>query len=115
MDDALVAAPIVDQKPIVGVPSIELFDTVPAMPEPTETIEAIRAEIGSECRRCKLSALGRSKVVNSVGNFNADLMFVGEAPGADEDAQGEPFVGRAGQLLTDIIKAMGFELSLIHI
>lgn len=71
-------------------------------------IEQIRAEIGPDCVRCKLSTLGRSKVVNSVGNFNADLMFVGEAPGADEDAQGEPFVGRAGQLLTDIIKAMGF-------
>ncbi|MBK9527442.1 MAG: uracil-DNA glycosylase [Acidobacteria bacterium] len=85
------------------------------MPEPTETIEAIRAEIGSECRRCKLSTLGRTKVVNSVGNFNADLMFVGEAPGADEDAQGEPFVGRAGQLLTDIIKAMGFERSEVFI
>ena len=58
-------------------------------------IEQIRAEIGPDCTRCKLSTLGRSKVVNSVGNFNAQLMFVGEAPGADEDAQGEPFVGRA--------------------
>ena len=74
------------------------------MSEPTETIEQIRAEIGTDCTRCKLSALGRSQVVNSVGNFNADLMFVGEAPGADEDRLGEPFVGRAGQLLTDIIE-----------
>lgn len=64
----------------------------------------IRAEIGPNCTRCKLSTFGRSQVVNSVGNFNARLMFVGEAPGADEDAQGEPFVGRAGQLLTDIIE-----------
>lgn len=64
----------------------------------------IRAEIGPNCTRCKLSTLGRKQVVNSVGNFNARLMFVGEAPGADEDAQGEPFVGRAGQLLTDIIE-----------
>lgn len=78
------------------------------MPEPTETIEQIRAEIGHDCTRCKLSTLGRSKVVNSVGNFNADLMFVGEAPGADEDEQGEPFVGRAGQLLTKIIESIGF-------
>lgn len=75
-----------------------------AMPEATETIEQIRAEIGPDCTRCKLSTLGRSKVVNSVGNFNAELMFVGEAPGADEDEKGEPFVGRAGQLLTDIIE-----------
>lgn len=86
-----------------------LFEAMPALPEPIETIEQIRADIGPDCTRCKLSTLGRSKVVNSVGNFNADLMFVGEAPGADEDAQGEPFVGRAGQLLTDIIKAIGFE------
>ena len=86
-----------------------LFETLPALPEPTETIEQIRAEIGPDCTRCKLSALGRSQVVNSVGNFNADLMFVGEAPGADEDEQGEPFVGRAGQLLTKIIESIGLQ------
>ncbi len=84
-----------------------LFDVAPALPEPTETIPDIRAEIGPDCTRCKLSTLGRSKVVNSVGNFNAELMFVGEAPGADEDEQGEPFVGRAGQLLTKIIESIG--------
>ncbi|HMT08818.1 MAG TPA: uracil-DNA glycosylase [Pyrinomonadaceae bacterium] len=89
----------------------EIVETVKAevpeiitMPEPTETIEQIRVGIGSDCTRCKLSTLGRKQVVNSVGNFNADLMFVGEAPGADEDEKGEPFVGRAGQLLTDIIE-----------
>ncbi len=78
------------------------------LPEPAETIEQIRAEIGPDCTRCKLSTLGRSKVVNSTGNFSADLMFVGEAPGADEDEQGFPFVGRAGKLLTDIMMAIGF-------
>ncbi|MEP6944600.1 MAG: uracil-DNA glycosylase [Acidobacteriota bacterium] len=71
-----------------------------------ESIFDIRAEIGPDCTRCKLCALGRTKVVNSVGNFNAPLMFVGEAPGADEDALGEPFVGRAGQLLTKIIESI---------
>jgi uracil-DNA glycosylase family 4 len=81
-----------------------LFNASPVLTEPTETIEQIRAEIGPDCTRCKLSQLGRRQVVNSVGNFNADLMFVGEAPGADEDIQGEPFVGKAGQLLTDIIE-----------
>ncbi len=81
-----------------------LVDIMPALPEPTETIEQIRAEIGPDCARCKLSTLGRKQVVNSTGNFNADLMFCGEAPGADEDEQGFPFVGRAGQLLTDIIE-----------
>lgn len=84
--------------------SVPAFDMAPHLPEPTETIEQIRAEIGPDCTRCKLSQCGRKQVVNSVGNFNADLMFVGEAPGADEDIQGEPFVGRAGQLLTDIIE-----------
>ncbi len=84
--------------------SVPGLPVAPVLPEPTETIEQIRAEIGPDCTRCKLSQCGRKQVVNSVGNFNADLMFVGEAPGADEDIQGEPFVGRAGQLLTDIIE-----------
>jgi uracil-DNA glycosylase len=84
--------------------SIEVPTGIETLPEPIETIEQIRTEIGPDCRRCKLCDLGRTRVVNSVGNFNADLMFVGEAPGADEDAKGEPFVGRAGQLLTDIIE-----------
>jgi DNA polymerase len=92
-----------------------LFEVAPSLPEPVETIEQIRAEIGKDCTRCKLCGLGRSQVVNSVGNFNADLMFVGEAPGADEDRLGEPFVGRAGQLLVDIIKAIGFERSDVFI
>jgi uracil-DNA glycosylase len=77
----------------------------PTLPETGETIESIRAEIGN-CTRCPLHA-GRKQVVHSSGNFNADLMFVGEAPGADEDEQGFPFVGRAGQLLTKIIESIG--------
>ena len=80
---------------------------VDAVPASGETIEQIRAEIGHDCTRCKLATLGRSQIVNSTGNFNADLMFVGEAPGADEDEQGFPFVGRAGQLLTKIIESIG--------
>ncbi len=89
--------------------SSEKIEIVPARADVVETIAEIRTEIGPDCTRCKLSQLGRSKVVNSVGNFNADLMFVGEAPGADEDEQGEPFVGRAGKLLTDIMNAIGFQ------
>ncbi len=69
-------------------------------------IEAIRAEIGN-CVRCPLHE-GRTQIVHSTGNFGARLMFVGEAPGADEDIEGKPFVGRAGKLLTDIIAGMGF-------
>lgn len=71
-----------------------------------ETLDDIRREIGPACTRCKLHTLGRTQVVFGVGNPNAQLMFVGEAPGADEDAQGIPFVGRAGQLLTKIIEAI---------
>jgi DNA polymerase len=68
-----------------------------------DALAEVRADIG-DCTRCKLHTLGRTQVVFGVGNPNADLMFVGEAPGADEDIQGIPFVGRAGQLLTDIIE-----------
>ncbi len=80
-------------------------DIGPKLPDSGDTIESIRAEIG-DCTRCSLHS-GRTQVVHSTGNFNADLMFVGEAPGADEDEQGFPFVGRAGQLLTKIIESIG--------
>src|SRR6266508_4638613 len=68
-----------------------------------DALAAVRADIG-DCTRCKLHTQGRKQIVFGVGNPQADLMFVGEAPGADEDIQGIPFVGRAGQLLTDIIE-----------
>ena len=77
----------------------------PASDAVGESIEMIRADIGN-CTRCPLYT-GRTQVVHSTGNFAAELMFVGEAPGADEDAKGEPFVGRAGQLLTKIIESIG--------
>jgi len=67
---------------------------------------AVREQLG-ECTRCKLGA-GRTNLVFGVGNPAAELMFVGEGPGEDEDRQGEPFVGRAGQLLTKMIGAMGY-------
>ena len=76
-------------------------------PLTSETLEQIWADIG-DCTRCGLCA-GRTQVVNTHGNAKARLMFVGEAPGADEDAQGKPFVGRAGQLLTKMIEAMGMK------
>ncbi|WP_242342769.1 uracil-DNA glycosylase [Anaeromyxobacter terrae] len=74
---------------------------------------AIRRDLG-ECTRCKLAG-GRTHVVFGVGNPRAELMFVGEGPGADEDAQGEPFVGKAGQLLTRMIEAMGFRREDVYI
>jgi DNA polymerase len=91
-------------------------------PEPTklvpegtgDTLPIVRADLG-DCTRCKLHALGRRQIVFGVGNPDADLMFVGEAPGADEDIQGEPFVGRAGQLLTKIIEAIGLRREDVYI
>lgn len=74
---------------------------------PGETFEDIREDIG-ECVRCPLHQ-GRNKIVHTEGNQQARLMFVGEAPGADEDASGRPFVGRAGQLLNKIIEAIGLK------
>ena len=81
----------------------------------SETLAAIKADIGDDCQRCKLHTLGRKQIVFGVGNPNADLMFVGEAPGADEDEQGIPFVGRAGQLLTKIIEAIGLTRDDVYI
>jgi uracil-DNA glycosylase len=79
-----------------------------------EALAAVRADIG-DCTRCKLHGLGRRQIVFGVGNPDADLMFVGEAPGADEDIQGIPFVGRAGQLLTKIIEAIGLKREDVYI
>lgn len=90
---------------------ISLFEDFAPSPQKltpsTETFEQIHAEIG-DCTRCPLH-LERTHVVHTEGNRKARLMFVGEAPGADEDAQARPFVGRAGQLLTKIIEAIGLK------
>lgn len=78
-----------------------------------ETLEQLREEIG-DCQRCQLCR-DRTKIVFGTGNSAADLVFVGEAPGRDEDVQGEPFVGQAGQLLTKIISAMGLARKDVYI
>ena len=80
---------------------------------PIRSLEEIRAEIG-ECTRCKLHR-GRTHLVFGIGNPKADLLFIGEAPGRDEDLKGEPFVGRAGKLLTDIIEAIGLKREEVYI
>jgi DNA polymerase len=80
-----------------------------------DLLEGVRTDIGPDCARCKLAGLGRRQIVFGVGNPDARLMFVGEAPGADEDRQGEPFVGRAGQLLTKIIEAIGLRRDDVYI
>ena len=66
--------------------------------DPVKALQSIREDLG-DCTRCVLHKQGRKQIVFGVGNPKAELMFIGEAPGADEDEQGEPFVGRAGQLL----------------
>ena len=81
---------------------------------PADALAAVRADIG-DCTRCKLHTLGRTQVVFGSGNPNAELMFVGEAPGADEDIQGVPFIGRAGQLLTKIIEAIDLKREDVYI
>lgn len=80
---------------------------------PEEGLKKIREEIG-DCTRCKLCQ-ARTHIVFGVGDPHARLMFVGEGPGRDEDLQGEPFVGRAGQLLTKMIEAMGLKRSEVYI
>ncbi len=87
----------------------------PALVKPAtdRSLEAIRQELG-DCKRCKLSN-GRTQIVFGVGNPKAELVFVGEGPGAEEDAQGVPFVGAAGQLLTKMIEAMGLRRADVYI
>jgi len=82
--------------------------------DPIAALKLIREDLG-DCTRCKLHKQGRKQIVFGVGNPCADLMFVGEGPGADEDVQGEPFVGRAGQLLNNMIKAMGIRREDVYI
>jgi DNA polymerase len=105
------AAPIEPSEPSAPIEPIEPIEPT----EPKTVLQLIKEEIGPDCSRCKLHTLGRTQVVFGVGNPNADLMFVGEAPGADEDMQGEPFVGRAGQLLTKIIEAIGLTREDVYI
>ena len=98
--------------------SHEVSDLIPVSAVGTagpDSLPLIKADIGPDCSRCKLHTLGRKQVVFGVGNPDADLMFVGEAPGADEDLQGEPFVGRAGQLLTKIIEAIDLRREDVYI
>jgi uracil-DNA glycosylase family 4 len=103
---------------VASVAEDNIFDIAAPKPEhgvtdPAAALKLIREDLG-DCTRCKLHK-GRTKIVFGVGNPRAELMFVGEGPGADEDAQGEPFVGRAGQLLNNMIKAMGLQREDVYI
>ncbi len=114
------ANPLVSSAVAETAPVPHVAAQFPIIPAPTpglqdrgEALAAIREEIG-DCTRCKLS-LSRNKIVFGVGDPHARLMFVGEGPGADEDAQGLPFVGRAGQLLNNMITAMGLTREAVYI
>jgi DNA polymerase len=89
-------------------------NTIDAPADPAAALRLIREDIG-DCTRCRLHKQGRKQIVFGVGNPRADLMLIGEAPGADEDEQGEPFVGRAGQLLNNMIRAMGLQREDVYI
>ena len=89
------------QAPIIEMPQVKIPDILPLAPV-GDTLLRILEDIG-DCHRCRLSEQ-RNKIVFGVGNEQAKLVFVGEGPGADEDAQGIPFIGRAGQLLTQMIE-----------
>ena len=106
----------------VAVPAAveeNMFEVIATKPEqrvsdPVKALKLIREDLG-DCTRCPLHKQGRKQIVFGVGNPKAELMFVGEGPGADEDEQGEPFVGRAGQLLNNMIKAMGITREQVYI
>ena len=100
---------------LFGEPSL-FGEAAPSLTEtlhPDETLEDIRRDLG-DCRRCKLAPT-RTNIVFGEGNPKAELMFVGEGPGADEDATGRPFVGRAGQLLTKMIEAIDLKREDVYI
>lgn len=108
---AAVAVPVVVEE--------NIFEVLAAKPEqsagnPVKALKIIREDLG-DCTRCPLHKQGRKQIVFGVGNPEAELMFVGEGPGADEDERGEPFVGRAGQLLNNMIKAMGISREQVYI
>jgi uracil-DNA glycosylase len=106
---AVVTAVVTDKEQL-----IEISTKPESFTDPAQGLRAIREDIG-DCTRCRLAKQGRKQIVFGVGNPRAELMFIGEAPGADEDQQGEPFVGRAGQLLNNMIKAMGLRREDIYI
>lgn len=99
--------------PRIKVSENQSFKDTKNSEDTKQTLESIREELG-DCKRCKLHKT-RTNIVFGVGNPNAGLVFVGEGPGEDEDLQAEPFVGRAGQLLTKIIKAMGLNREDVYI
>src|SRR5215831_15313396 len=99
----------------IGQEQVALESYLPTVQDRATKLRVILDEIGPHCQRCKLAKLGRKQIVFGTGDPHAELMFIGEGPGADEDEQGLPFVGRAGQLLNNMIAAMGLEREQVYI
>ena len=117
--ETAVAEEVVESSPLEPEPTLPKAATAAKFPEasikdPVVALRVIREDLG-DCTRCVLHQQGRKQIVFGVGNPAADLMFVGEGPGADEDEQGEPFVGRAGQLLNKMTEAMGLKREEVYI
>ncbi len=120
----IAAAAVVDATPLAGmgleIPKLISFNDLAPLPSGKAAVDkaaalaAVRSEIG-DCTRCPLAYAGRHTIVFGDGDPNARLMFVGEGPGADEDAQGLPFVGKSGQLLNNMIGAMGLKREQVYI
>jgi len=103
----------IETVPVSETEAAASHSSPPSLPHTTLTLEEIRRELG-DCRRCKLHRTRRTLVFGE-GNKKAQLMFVGEGPGYDEDVQGRPFVGKAGQLLTKIIQSIQLEREEVYI
>ena len=112
---AIDATPEIDIEPEVIAEEPALMLRKSKAQDRESELRVILDDIGPSCQRCKLAKLGRKQIVFGTGDPHAELMFVGEGPGADEDAQGLPFVGRAGQLLNNMISAMGLKREQVYI
>ncbi len=106
--------PLVDDGPVAEA-ALQPGDSTIVALDRDGLLREILDDIGPNCQRCKLAKLGRKQIVFGTGDPHAELMFIGEGPGADEDAQGLPFVGRAGQLLNNMITAMGLKREQVYI
>jgi uracil-DNA glycosylase len=112
---ALESRPVIPdlRTPALPPQALNLFEAPPTRRPERETLEQIREDLG-DCHRCRLAA-GRKTIVFGQGNPHAELVFVGEGPGADEDEQGLPFVGRAGQLLNRMLQSVGIRREDVYI
>ena len=110
-----ISTPVAEQESLLALPGEAAPATAPLDPKEKAAAFAALRERALACVKCPHLASSRETVVFGVGSIDAQLMFVGEAPGADEDEQGEPFVGKAGQLLTKIIQATGLQRADVYI